>query len=292
MPDEANKLRVVIVSGLSGAGKTVALRALEDAGFFCIDNLPVKLIASFLTAIDSRNIRNVGIGVDIREKTFLGDAYRIIALLKEHYGVEIIFLEAEKEVMIRRFKETRRPHPMIVTGTVTGIEDAIEEEKKQLTVLRDSADKILDTSNYTPHQLRQMIMSAYSRAEVSKGLNITLISFGYKYGIPQSSDLLFDIRFLPNPYFVPSLKPLTGLDEGVAAYVMSNADAVDLLSRLDNLLGFLLPRYIKEGRAYLVIGVGCTGGRHRSPVLVQELAKRIKDNYRIESNIVHRDIGQ
>jgi UPF0042 nucleotide-binding protein len=292
MPEDGNsRLGVVIVSGLSGAGKTVALRALEDTGFFCIDNLPVTLIESFLSTIKSRvNSQNVGIGVDIREKTFLGEAYRIISSLKERYSIEILFLEAEKEVMIRRFKETRRPHPMITSKVAADIEEAIDKEKSQLSILRESADKIVDTSNYTPHQLRQLIISSYGHTDSKRGLNITLISFGYKFGTPQSADLLFDVRFLPNPFFVTALRQLNGLDKKVAGYVLASPDTWELLTRLNNLLDFLIPRYVKEGRSYLIAGVGCTGGKHRSPAIVQELAKNIKEHHGIEVAIIHRDI--
>ena len=294
MPEDGNsRLGVVIVSGLSGAGKTVALRALEDTGFFCIDNLPVTLIESFLSTIKSRvNSQNVGIGVDIREKTFLGEAYRIISSLKERYSIEILFLEAEKEVMIRRFKETRRPHPMITSKVAADIEEAIDKEKSQLSILRESADKIVDTSNYTPHQLRQLIISSYGHTDSKRGLNITLISFGYKFGTPQSADLLFDVRFLPNPFFVTALRQLNGLDKKVAGYVLASPDTWELLTRLNNLLDFLIPRYVKEGRSYLIAGVGCTGGKHRSPAIVQELAKNIKKHHGIEVAIIHRDIEQ
>jgi RNase adapter protein RapZ len=292
MPEDGNsRLGVVIVSGLSGAGKTVALRALEDTGFFCIDNLPVTLIESFLSTIKSRvTSQNVGIGVDIREKTFLGEAYRIICSLKERYSIEILFLEAEKEVMIRRFKETRRPHPMITSKVAADIEEAIDKEKSQLSILRESADKIVDTSNYTPHQLRQLIISSYGHTDSKRGLNITLISFGYKFGTPQSADLLFDVRFLPNPFFVTALRQLNGLDKKVAGYVLASPDTWELLTRLNNLLDFLIPRYVKEGRSYLIAGVGCTGGKHRSPAIVQELAKNIKEHHGIEVAIIHRDI--
>ncbi len=292
MPEDGNsRLGVVIVSGLSGAGKTVALRALEDTGFFCIDNLPVTLIESFLSTIKSRvNSQNVGIGVDIREKTFLGEAYRIISSLKERYSIEILFLEAEKEVMIRRFKETRRPHPMITSKVAADIEEAIDKEKSQLSILRESADKIVDTSNYTPHQLRQLIISSYGHTDSKRGLNITLISFGYKFGTPQSADLLLDVRFLPNPFFVTALRQLNGLDKKVAGYVLASPDTWELLTRLNNLLDFLIPRYVKEGRSYLIAGVGCTGGKHRSPAIVQELAKNIKKHHGIEVAIIHRDI--
>jgi UPF0042 nucleotide-binding protein len=237
-------------------------------------------------------MRNVGIGVDIREKTFLGDAYRIISTLQERYAIEILFLEAEKAVMIRRFKETRRPHPMIASKEAATIEEAIEEEKRQLMVLRESADKIIDTSIYTPHHLRQSIISLYGRVDSAQKLSIALISFGYKFGIPQNVDLLFDVRFLPNPYFVPSLRLLTGLDRNVADFVLASEDTKELLGRINNLLSFLIPRYIKEGRAYLVIGVGCTGGKHRSPVIVQELVKNLHLIHSIEAVVVNRDIDQ
>ena len=228
--------------------------------------------------------------MDIREKTFLGEAYRIISSLKERYSIEILFLEAEKEVMIRRFKETRRPHPMITSKVAADIEEAIDKEKSQLSILRESADKIVDTSNYTPHQLRQLIISSYGHIDSKRGLNITLISFGYKFGTPQSADLLFDVRFLPNPFFVTALRQLNGLDKKVAGYVLASPDTWELLTRLNNLLDFLIPRYVKEGRSYLIAGVGCTGGKHRSPAIVQELAKNIKKHHGIEVAIIHRDI--
>ena len=192
--------------------------------------------------------------------------------------------------MIRRFKETRRPHPMITSKVAADIEEAIDKEKSQLSILRESADKIVDTSNYTPHQLRQLIISSYGHTDSKRGLNITLISFGYKFGTPQSADLLFDVRFLPNPFFVTALRQLNGLDKKVAGYVLASPDTWELLTRLNNLLDFLIPRYVKEGRSYLIAGVGCTGGKHRSPAIVQELAKNIKEHHGIEVAIIHRDI--
>jgi|WetSurMetagenome_2_1015567.scaffolds.fasta_scaffold05360_2 RNase adapter protein RapZ len=286
-----SKLRVVIVSGLSGAGKTVALRALEDSGFFCVDNLPVTLIESFLTAVGSGSIVDVGIGVDIRATYFQGDARRILTSIRERRNVEILFLEADSKVIIRRFKETRRPHPLAAVESGMGLEEAAEEEKKRLMPLRESADRILDTSGYTPHQLRYLVVSSYGQPGKMQRLNLRLISFGYKYGIPQNADLLFDVRFLPNPYFIPELKPLNGLNKEVAGFVMSNSDTVDFLERLENLFDFLIPRYMSEGRVYLSIGVGCTGGMHRSPVIVEELTKYFKKRHSIDASIVHRDMS-
>ena len=288
---ETGSIRVIIVSGLSGAGKTVALRALEDSGYFCIDNLPVILIGPFLSAIRSaKNISGVGIGVDIREKEFLSDAYLILSALKEQYKIEILFLEADIDVMVRRYKETRRPHPMLSRHKATGIEKAIEEEKGLLSVVRDAADKIIDTSNFTPHQLRHMIASTYGNSAEAEGISISVMSFGFKYGVPQTLDLLFDVRFLPNPYFIPHLSAFKGTDASVSEFVFDQAETKAFMSHITALLDFLVPLYIKEGRTYLVIGIGCTGGRHRSPAIVEELAKHIMKTHKIEPTVIHRDM--
>ncbi|MGO9613506.1 MAG: RNase adapter RapZ, partial [Dissulfurispiraceae bacterium] len=206
-----DSLGIVIVSGLSGAGKTVVLRALEDSGYFCIDNLPVILIEPFLATFRTgENIKKIGIGVDIREKEFLSNAYETFLALKSHYNVEILFLEAEKDVIVRRYKETRRPHPMIARHGDMNMETAIQQEKTLLSLIREAADKIMDTSNYTPHQLRHLILSNYENSLLPQSLNLSIISFGFKFGVPQNLDLLFDVRFLPNPYFIPELKLLKG----------------------------------------------------------------------------------
>ncbi len=289
--------KVVIVSGLSGAGKTVALRSLEDSGYFCIDNLPVTLIEPFLSTNKKGDIKKVGIGVDIREKEFLSDAYRVFSTLKKHYRIEILFLEAEMSVMLRRYKETRRPHPMLSSTSKEhkelNIEQAIEEEKKLLSAIRNVADRIIDTSSYTPHQLRHLITSTYNLLltdEEAQGINMAVISFGYKFGIPQSVDILFDIRFLPNPYFIPELKPLKGTDAPVHDFVVKHDETKGFLFHLTSMMDFLIPHYIKEGRAYLVVGIGCTGGMHRSPVIVGELAKYIRQKHNIKPDIIHRDM--
>ncbi|MEW5746157.1 MAG: RNase adapter RapZ [Nitrospirota bacterium] len=289
---EHRKIEVVVVSGLSGAGKTVALRALEDIGYFCIDNLPVTLIDPFLSTVKAgESIRKIGIGVDVREKFFLADVYRILSRLKEQYLVEILFLEAEKQVMVRRYKETRRPHPMVAMGRAAGIDEAIGEEVSLLAGMREAADKIIDTSNYTPHQLRHLIISTHGDVQAALGMTISMISFGFKFGVPADIDLLFDVRFLPNPYFVPELKPLKGTDREVADFVLRRDETKEFLDRLAGLLDFLLPHYIKEGRSYLVIGVGCTGGRHRSPAVVEKIAEQIKLRHGLEPSVTHRDIG-
>jgi UPF0042 nucleotide-binding protein len=286
------KTRVVIVSGLSGAGKSVALRALEDAGFFCIDNLPVTLIESFLVTVSPEEPgRKVGIGVDIREKGFLSDAYHILTSLRDRYQVEILFLEAESEVIARRFKETRRPHPIVTLRGVTSIEKAIEDERLILSPLREAADRIIDTSNYSPHQLRHQVLTVYDGGRTAFGMTVSLISFGYKFGVPQNVDLLFDVRFLPNPFFVPELKALKGTDRAVVDYVLHQHETSDFLGRLCSLLDFLIPKYLEEGRAYLAIGLGCTGGRHRSPVIAQEVASYLAKNHGIRPQVIHRDMG-
>jgi UPF0042 nucleotide-binding protein len=276
---------IVIVTGLSGSGKTVALRALEDSGFFCVDNLPIALIEAFVTEVSSSSeIRDIGIGIDIREKGFLTDVENVIKALKNQFNTEVLFLEAEQDVLLRRFKETRRPHPL-----QGNIEDAIKIEKKRLLVLREIADRIIDTSSFTPHQLRRLITCQFNLAQDKDFMTVVLISFGFKFGAPQNLDLLFDVRFLPNPHFIPELKNLKGTDKKVADFVLKNNLANVYIKKIKNLIDFLIPNYIKEGKTYLTIGIGCTGGNHRSPAIVEKLAKIIK-KHPVKLNIVHRDI--
>ena len=279
---------VVIVTGLSGSGKTVALRALEDAGFFCVDNLPVALIGSFISEVGLRpEIKKIGIGIDIREKVFLAEADYVLKELKQEYRTDVLFLEAEQEVLLRRFKETRRPHP--IEGK---IDDALRIEKDTLSVLREAADKIVDTSSFTPHQLRGFIMSLYSAASAG-GKNImtvVLISFGFKFGPPQNVDLLFDVRFLPNPHFIPELRLLRGTDRKVADFVLNNKTSKAYINKIRDLVDFLMPHYIKEGRSCVTIGIGCTGGKHRSPAIVEKLGSFF-NKHPVELSIVHRDLN-
>ncbi len=276
---------IVIISGLSGSGKTVALRALEDSDFFCVDNLPVALIDSFVSIISkNREIKKIGIGIDIREKGFLSGINEGLKVLKNKYRVEVLFFEAESDVLLRRFKETRRPHPL-----GGNIEEAIQIEKDRLSLLKEAADRIIDTSSFTPHQLRQLVTSRY---RVQKGKNlmaVVLISFGFKFGPPQNIDLLFDVRFLPNPNFVPELKALKGTDKRVSDYVLKKQETKILMSKMKELLDFLIPLYIKEGRSCLTIGIGCTGGNHRSPAIVEKLRGYLR-KHPIDMSIVHRDI--
>lgn len=276
---------IVIITGLSGSGKTVALRALEDSGFFCVDNLPVALIESFIAEISKNpEIRKIGIGIDIREKGFLTDVESVIKVLKSNFHTEILFFEAEQDVLLRRFKETRRPHPL-----QGNIEDAIRIEQEMLLVLREISDRIIDTSSFTPHQLRRFITCQFSSTIGHDIMSVVLISFGFKFGAPQNIDLLFDVRFLPNPHFVPELKPLKGTDKRVADFVLKNKTAIIYIRKIKNLIDFLIPNYIKEGKSFLTIGIGCTGGNHRSPAIVEKLATVIK-KHPVKLEIVHRDI--
>jgi UPF0042 nucleotide-binding protein len=276
---------IVIISGLSGSGKTVALRALEDSGFFCVDNLPITLIDSFISMISSdRDIKKIGIGVDIREKGFLSEVNHVLNNLRKKYHVEIIFLEAENDVLLRRYKETRRPHPL-----GGNIEKAILIEKKRISVLRENADRIIDTSSFTPHQLRQSVSSLYQTKKTNNMMTLVLISFGFKYGTPQNVDLLFDVRFLPNPNFIPELKPLKGIDKRVAQYIFNKQDTKEFMVKMKDMMNFLIPLYIREGKSYLTIGIGCTGGNHRSPAIVEKLRNYL-NKYPVDLKVVHRDM--
>lgn len=278
--------RVLIITGMSGSGKTVALRAVEDADFFCVDNLPVSLISSLITKTSGKaGTKNIAIGIDIREKEFLSGIERTLNALRSKYPIEILFLEAESEVLIRRFKETRRPHPL--GGEIAG---AILSEQKILAPLKKSADRLIDTSSMSPHQLRKLVSSIYASAKPRKDLAVSLISFGFKYGSPQNIDLLFDVRFLPNPFFIPALKELNGTDKKVARYIFQHAETKQFIKKIVELLNFLIPLYIREGKSYLSIAFGCTGGMHRSPALVEEISRHIgKRN--IDLNVIHRDIS-
>ena len=284
------KPHVLIVTGLSGSGKTIALRALEDSGFSCVDNLPPQLIDSYASTITQSGQRaRVAVGIDIREKDFLYVLDSVLPMLTEKYELNILFLEAELDILLRRFKETRRPHPL-VQGEVSGLEEAIAQEKGLLNTLREGANRIVDTSPFTPHQLREYISSVYGEGILGGGMRVTLMSFGFKYGLPQGMDMLFDVRFLPNPHFIPELRGLTGKDMPVSKFVLDKDVTQEFLQRIKELLGFLVPHYKKEGKAYLTIGVGCTGGRHRSTAIVERLADMLRDEIP-DVNVLHRDLS-
>lgn len=275
----------MVITGLSGSGKTVALRSLEDAGFFCVDNLPVSLISALITKLSAHNaISDIAIGIDIREIELNTDIYEVIKRLKIEYKIDIMFLESEADILIRRFRETRRPHPL--GGS---IEEAIKAEKSRLDMLRQISDRVIDTSSFSPHQLRKLIPSLYFPQRSSKDMTVSIISFGFKYGIPQNIDLLFDIRFLPNPYFVASLRDLNGKDKAVAGYVFKQPETREFMQKIKSLLDFLIPLYLREGKSYLSIAFGCTGGNHRSPAIAEAVAKSLPSK-KIETTIIHRDM--
>ncbi len=275
---------IVVITGLSGSGKTLALRAIEDSGFFCVDNLPPEFIEEFAkVAADRKDVANVGIGIDIRERGFLQGMDAAIDSLRKSHRIMIIFLEASRDVIIRRFKESRRPHPLHGES----IEDSIDTEMVVLRSMREQADRIIDTTALTPHQLRALITSLLGLK--GSGFRVLVTSFGFKFGVPQNADLVFDARFLPNPFFVDELKSLSGLDEPVKKFVTAQPLAMDFIKRLEDLLQFLIPQYMGEGKSSLTIAIGCTGGRHRSPVLAEIMAARLAKPG-VPVNVSHRDL--
>lgn len=269
------QLNLVIVSGLSGSGKSHALKAFEDAGYFCIDNLPPALIPTFVELCNQQGgeIANVALGVDVRERVFFSDLVGTLERVRTlGYAIRLLFLEARDEVLVRRFSESRRPHPLLPHLPVL---EGVRFEKERVAELRRHADRIIDTSDLTVHELRELLTKEFSRGPATRRLTVTLLSFGYKFGVPYDIDLLFDVRFLKNPFFVPDLKPLPGDDPRVRAFVLSDPDAVALLAQLENMLKFLIPLYEREQRSYLTIAVGCTGGRHRSVAIAGRLRESL-----------------
>ena len=282
-----NRPPTIIITGLSGSGKTVVLNAFEDSGYFCVDNLPVTLIETFVNlGHKTPAISKVAIGVDIRERKFLSNFSDELSSLREKYEIKIIFLEATDTALIRRFKETRRPHPL----GYKDLKRAIHREAKLLTAVRHEADMILDTSDLSPHQLRKLITESYLKKR-PKEMTIGLVSFGYKYGTPSEADLLFDVRFLPNPYFIEELREYPGTSEKVKKFVLSHKESREFLTKLKSLLQYLIPLYKKEGRSYLTIGIGCTGGRHRSPALCEEVSKFLAGK-KFNVSLTHRDLHE
>ena len=288
-------LRVVVISGLSGSGKTTAIKALEDIGFYCVDNLPVVLFPIFveLCSQSAGQITKAALVVDIRGKEFLEGARQIIQQVREEgYPTDVLFLESSNEILVRRYRETRRQHPLAIGRPVL---EGIEQEREGLGIMRDMADKVMDTSEFTVHELQDEIRNYFSNESRLKKMTITLLSFGYSYGIPHEADLVVDVRFLPNPYFVEELKRLTGEDEQVAEYVLRWDETRGFLRRFQELVGFLIPLYQKEGKTYLTIAIGCTGGRHRSIVVANALEAYLQKSLKGADVILrtnHRDIGK
>lgn len=287
----AGELDIIIVTGLSGSGKSFAIRALEDNGFFCVDNLPAPLIPKFIDLCQGyqEDIMRVALGVDLRGERFLQSLPEVISDARAAgHHLLVLFFDASDDVLLRRFSETRRPHPLSGKGSV---QDGILRERKALESVRALADKIIDTSDFNVHQLKQEMEQQFCQAPYSRRMNVFLSSFGYKFGIPHDTDLILDVRFLPNPYFVNELRENSGLDENVRDYVLSNDDTRAFLDRLLALLEFTLPLYEREGKSSLTLALGCTGGRHRSVALVEELRQRLgEDKFRIQ--VKHRDIDK
>ncbi len=282
-------IRVVIITGLSGSGKSTALRALEDIGFFCVDNLPVVLLPKFLEiqADASSEISKVALVMDLRERSFLEKYTTIFSEMKEMgYRIEILFLDASDDALLYRFKETRRTHPLSEKGTIM---EGIALERAKLSSLRNMADKVIDTSPYNVHQLKDVTQRYFLSSSAEKRLVINLTSFGYRYGLPPDADIVIDVRFLPNPYFIENLKHLDGNDQKVEEFVMGWEESRTFLGELFKLFEFLIPLYEKEGKAYLNIALGCTGGKHRSVVMLNRLGKFLSEKSYI-INVNHRDI--
>jgi UPF0042 nucleotide-binding protein len=280
-------MRFVIVTGMSGAGKSSVLKMLEDAGYFCVDNLPIQLVKKFMKLIDQGNQDKVALGLDIRSgQAFKELDYVLSDMKKTGFSYEILFLDCALEVLVKRYKETRRTHPLSGSGRV---DKGIALEREKLDFLRKKADVIIDTSHLLIRELKEQIYKIYVDDKQFSNFIITMLSFGFKYGIPADSDLVFDVRFLPNPYYVPELKKKTGKDIEVNRFVMSSEAAVLFLDKLVDMLDFLIPKYITEGKNQLVVSIGCTGGRHRSVTLTNELAKRMMGSgYGLK--VEHRDI--
>ena len=281
----------VVITGLSGAGKSYAIKCFEDMGFFCVDNLPTTLIPTFADLVARADTRRgrVALGVDVREGEYLSHFLETLAQLRERgHAVEVLFLEAGEEALVRRYRETRRRHPLAPDGNVL---DGIRAERKALSTVREVADRIVDTSALTVHQLKDFLIEAYVAPKARPGLAVSLVSFGFKHGVPIDADLVFDVRFLPNPHFVEGLRPLDGRDERVRDFVLKHEESRELLRRIADFLGFVLPAYQREGKAYLTIAVGCTGGRHRSVALVEELRPAV-DKLGLTPTLVHRDLDR
>lgn len=282
-------MRMVIVTGMSGAGKSSVLKMLEDAGYFCVDNLPIQLIYKLvqLTFNGTEKFDKVALGVDIRSGQALGELDEVLEqMTRDGYQYEILFLDAKTEVLVKRYKETRRSHPLSGSGRV---EQAIEDERGKLGFIKKKADVIIDTSQMLIRELKSEVDKIYINNKKFNNFFITVLSFGFKYGIPMDSDLVFDVRFLPNPFYDPVLKPQTGNDRPVRDFVMSSEMAVTFLDKLEDMISFLIPNYILEGKNQLVISIGCTGGKHRSVTLANELYSRLKKlEYGIK--VEHRDI--
>ena len=285
-------MRFVVVTGMSGGGKSTALRMLEDAGYYCVDNLPVLLIEKFveLRATPDGEVTKVALGLDVRADQAFETTTKILDKLKnDGYAFEILFMEANDKTLLKRYKETRRVHPLSPYGR---IEDGIKRERAILSNIRAKSDYVIDTSRLLTRELKEELDRIFVQNEGYNSLMVTVLSFGFKYGIPADADLVFDVRFLPNPFYIDELKHKTGNEKEVQDYVMSFPEAHTFIEKLADLVGFLIPNYVKEGKYQLVIGIGCTGGKHRSVTLANRLYEHMKNKGEYGIKIAHRDVGQ
>jgi len=285
-------VRFVIVTGMSGGGKSTAMRMLEDVGFFCVDNLPVPLIEKFmeLLVMPGNEISKAALGLDVRADQSFGDAMKILDRMRQNgFIFEVLFMDASDSTLVKRYKESRRVHPLC-TPEDSRVEHGISKEREILTEMKKKADYIIDTSKLLTRELKEEIDRIFVKNGEYNNLIISIMSFGFKHGIPADADLVFDVRFLPNPFYIDELKYMTGNDKGVQEYVMGFPEAGQFMDKLEDMLRFLIPNYIKEGKYQLVVAIGCTGGKHRSVTLSNELYRRMKDKGNYGLTISHRDV--
>jgi RNase adapter protein RapZ len=284
--DHTRRGELVIITGMSGSGKASVLKAFEDLGYYCVDNLPVGLIPQFADLIGhSSDAERTALVVDVREGPQLAKLPAILKAVKKIIPTKVIFLEASDAVLLRRFSETRRPHPL---GTNAPVKSSLAAERRHLRQIRAMADMVIDTSKFNVHELRAHIIEAFHQKQAGKNILVSCVSFGFKHGVPEDADLVFDVRFLPNPHFVSEFRPLTGRHPKVAKYIRSFPQTLEFIQRISELLIYLLPHYIHEGKSYLTIAFGCTGGQHRSVMIAEDVAKQLKKaGYRVK--VAHRD---
>jgi UPF0042 nucleotide-binding protein len=277
---------LVIITGMSGSGKASVLKAFEDVGYYCVDNLPVELIPRFAElAVHSVEVGRTALVVDVREGSQLDQLPGILKSVREMIPTKVVYLEASDAVLLRRFSETRRPHPL---GTDAPVKSALKAERRHLGAIRRLADFVIDTSKFNVHELRAHITERFREHSSEKGILVSCVSFGFRHGVPEDADLVFDVRFLPNPHFVPEFRPLTGRDPRVAKYIRSFPQTKEFIRRISDLLVYLLPHYVHEGKSYLTITFGCTGGQHRSVMIAEDVGRNLrKAGYRVK--VVHRD---
>lgn len=286
-------MRLVIVTGLSGAGKSTALKMLEDARYFCVDNLPIPLVSKFVSlmaGMQGEDVQNAAIGIDARSGRSLRELEQVLDQLSESgYEFEILFLDAEDRVLVKRYKESRRSHPLSMYGRV---DEGIQQEREKMHFLKERADYIIDTTHLLARELKKEVNRIFVDNGKFGNMVISVLSFGFKYGIPDDADLVFDVRFLPNPYYIDELRPHTGMDDDVYGYVMDSPAAGEFADKLTDMIRFLIPNYVKEGKTSLVIAIGCTGGRHRSVTLARVLHERLQETAEYGIRLEHRDIGK